>query len=54
MEGSVPLVSPKKAGQCTSAPCPGQIGSRNAPRVDNGEGNGSKGVRGGTQEGSQK
>lgn len=40
---SVPLVSSKKAGQCASAPCPGQIGSRSAPRVDNGEGSGGEG-----------
>lgn len=51
---SVPLVSPKKAGQCTSAPCPGQIRSRSAPTVDNREGNGGVGVRAGTQGSSQK
>lgn len=51
---SVPLVSSKKAGQCASAPCPGQKGSRSAPRVDNGEGNGGEGVRGRTLGGSQK
>lgn len=39
---------PKKAGQCASAPCPGQTGSRSAPKVDNGEGNGGEGVRDGT------
>lgn len=54
MEESVPLVSSKKAGQCASAPCPGQVGSRSAPRVDNGEGNGDERVRGRTQRGSQK
>lgn len=43
------MVSSKKAGQCASAPCLGQIGSRSAPRVDNGEGNGGEGVRGRSQ-----
>lgn len=51
---SMPLVSSKKAGQCASAPCPGQVGSRSAPRVDNREGNGGDGVRGREQRGSQK
>lgn len=51
---SMPLVSSKKAGQCPSAPCPGPVGSRSAPRIDNGEGNGGEGVRGRTQGSSQK
>lgn len=45
---SVLLVSSNKAGQCASAPCLGQLGSRSAPRVDNGEGNGGEGVRSST------
>lgn len=51
---SLPLVSSKKAGQCASAPCSGQTGSRSAPRVDNGEGSGGVGVRCRIQGSSQK
>lgn len=54
LEESLPLVSSKKAGQCASAPCPGQTGSRSAPRDDSGEGNGGEGVKGRTQGSSQK
>lgn len=54
MGKSLPLVSSKKAGQCASAPCLGQTGSRSAPRVDNGEGNGGEGVKGRTRGSSQK
>lgn len=54
VEESLPLVSSKKAGQCASAPCLGQTGSRSAPRVDNGEGSGGEGVMGRTRGSSQK
>lgn len=51
---SLPLVSSKKAGRCASAPCQGQTGSRSAPRVDHGEGNGGERGRGRMPGSSQK